>query len=130
MIEYRDTKEVDLDQLAELLRSGGWRNDVRARVEQQVAGSRWVVSAWDGPRLVGFARAISDGVSNAYVSAVVVLPEYRRQGVGREMLARLVAGKNGISFVLHTRPEVLAFYEKCGFSAAPDMMWRPRPIAR
>src|SRR5256885_9990884 len=125
-LEYRETQEVDLDQLAALLRSGGWRDDVRARVAQQVAGSRYVVSAWDGPRLVGFARAISDGVSNAYVSTVAVLPGYQGRGIGREMIARLLAGKDGISFVLHARPEVQTFYEKCGFSAAANMMSRPR----
>jgi ribosomal protein S18 acetylase RimI-like enzyme len=132
MIDYRETHEVDLDQLLALMRTGGFRGDDRARLVQQVAGARYVVSAWDGPRLVGFARAISDGVSNAYVSTVAVLPGYQGRGIGRELIARLLAGKDGISFVLRARPEVQAFYEKCGFSAAPDMMWRPRstPSAR
>jgi len=124
-IEYRETHEIDLDQLAELLRSAGWneRADDRSLLERQVSGARYVISAWDGPRLVGFVRAISDGATNAYVSTVVVLPGYQGRGVGREMMTRLLAGKDGIRFVLHAaRPEVKGFYEKLGFSEAPDMM--------
>jgi ribosomal protein S18 acetylase RimI-like enzyme len=129
MIAYRESHEIDLDQLAALMRSAGWtqRADDRARLAQQVTGSRYVVSAWDGERLVGFARALSDGATNAYVSTVVVLPEYQRKGIGREIMTRLLAGNDGIRFVLHAaRPEVKGFYEKLGFSDATDMMWRGR----
>jgi len=127
IVEYRETHEVDFEQLAALMRTAGWnRGDDRARLAQQVAGARYVVSAWEGSRLVGFARAISDGATNAYVSTVAVLPQYRGRGIGREMMARLLAGKDGIQFVLHARPEVQAFYEKCGFSQATDMMSRKR----
>jgi len=126
MIEYRETREVDLDQLQALLRAAGFGSDDRARLVQQIAGARYVVSAWEGSRLVGFARAISDGVSNAYVSTVAVLPGYQRRGIGREMIARLLAGKDGISFVLRARADVKAFYAKLGFSEAPEMMWRKR----
>src|SRR3982751_5191813 len=134
MIRYSEAHDVDLEQLAGLFVSAGWNERARDRTKLAalVANSRFVVSAWDGPRLVGFARAISDGVSNAYVSTVAVLPEYRGRGIGREMIARLLAGKDGVQFVLHARPEVQPFYEKCGFSAAKDMMSRPRasPSAR
>ena len=127
MITYRESHDVDLEQLAALLRSGGWdRGEDRARLAQQVAGARYVVSAWDGARLVGFARAISDGATNAYVSTVAVLPGYRGRGIGRALIARLLEDKDGIQFVLHARPEVKEFYARCGFSEAEDMMRRPR----
>ena len=130
MIAYRETHEMDLDQLAALMRGAGWnRGDDRARLAQQVAGARYVVSAWDGARLVGFARAISDGATNAYISTVAVLPDYQGRGVGREMIARLLAGKDGIQFVLHAGGrDVKGFYVKCGFTEATDMMWRRRKL--
>ena len=127
MIGYRETQDVDLEQLAELLRGAGFDvSEDRARLAQQVAGARYVVSAWDGTRLVGFARAISDGVRNAYVSSVAVLPGYRGRGIGRELVTRLLQDKEGILFVLHARPEVKEFYARFGFSEAVDMMRRPR----
>jgi GNAT superfamily N-acetyltransferase len=130
MIEYREDHDVDLDQLAALLVAVGWddRAYPRAALGALVAHSYFVVSAWERARLVGFARAISDGVRNAYVSTVAVLPAWRGRGVGRELVRRLVEGegKAGIRWVLHARGELHDFYRANGFEPAPDMLWRAR----
>jgi len=130
MIDYRDTHDVDLDQLAALFVTAGWNDRAypREKLAALVAGSRFVVSAWDGPRLVGFARAISDGVSNAYVTTVAVLPDWHGRGIGREIVRRLVEGegKSSIRWVLHAREELHGFYGLNGFEPAPDILWRDR----
>lgn len=86
----------------------------------------FVVSAWEGDSLIGFARAISDGATNGYISTVAVLPQYQGKGIGRELIRRLISGRDGIMFVLHARPEVAPFYLKCGFQPAGDMLRIPR----
>lgn len=127
-IVYRETHDIDLEQLAHLFTCAdmGDRAVDRGRLAQQVSGSMFVVSAWDGGRLAGFARAISDGVTNAYISTVAVLPQYRRQGIGREMMRRLLNGRDGITFALHSRPEAKQFYVECGFLETADMFRRLR----
>jgi ribosomal protein S18 acetylase RimI-like enzyme len=132
-ITYRDGHAVDLEQLTALFRSAGWERRIedRARLAQLVDGSMFVVTAWASQpngieQLVGFARAISDGVFNAYISTVAVLPSFRRQGIGRELVRRLLDGRNGIRFVLHAEPHVQPFWFKLGFELAPDML-RFRP---
>jgi ribosomal protein S18 acetylase RimI-like enzyme len=128
-IVYDTTHErVDLDQLAALMRAVGWEDRASdlARVKAAVDGSRWIVSAWDGSRLVGFCRAFTDGAFTAYVSWVAVLPEYQRRGVGRELVSRLMEGRERIAFVLHARAAVHPFYNKLGYDDAPDMLRRPR----
>jgi ribosomal protein S18 acetylase RimI-like enzyme len=122
MIAYRQDKDVDLDALATLRASCDFADKPRAFLAQQIEGARWIVHAHEGARLVGFARAISDGVSNAYVSSVMVDPGCRRRGVGRGMIERLVAGRAGIKFVLHTRMGAAAFYAAVGFVPAEDML--------
>src|SRR5580698_7102161 len=116
-ITYRHGHDVDLDQLAGLLSGAGMQDRVRdrARLRQQVAGAMFVVSAWDGDKLAGFARAISDGATNAYISTVAVLPTYQGQGIGRELIHRLISGRKGLLFVLHAQAGVTEFYLKCGF---------------
>jgi ribosomal protein S18 acetylase RimI-like enzyme len=130
MIEYRDIHDVDLDQLEALFVTAGWNDRAypREKLAALVANSRFVSSAWDGARLVGFARAISDGVSNAYVTTVAVLPEWRGRGIGREVVRRLVEGegKGRIRWVLHAREELHGFYALNGFEPAPDILWRDR----
>jgi len=87
----------------------------------------FVVSAWKGGvPLVGFARAISDGATNAYISTVAVLPACQGQGAGASSCADLTSGRQGIQFVLHARPAVKEFYLKCGFEHAEDMLRIPR----
>ena len=128
-IEYRDqTHTLDLHQLARLFDAVGWQHRTRdpERLAQMVRGSMYGVSAHDGEELVGYARAISDGAFNAYVSTVAVLPEYQRQGIGREMIRRLLDGRDRVQFVLHARAEVHPFYAACGFQPAPDMLRRDR----
>jgi ribosomal protein S18 acetylase RimI-like enzyme len=124
-VHYTDDKNIDLEQLARLTASAGW-NRTREVLAQQVEGARFVVSAWQDGRLVGFARAISDGVTNAYVSTVVVDEAFRGRGIGRDLISRLVAGRDGIRWVLHARPEVAGFYAKLGFEGASDMLRRDR----
>jgi ribosomal protein S18 acetylase RimI-like enzyme len=126
MIAYRDSRDVDLQALAQLRAVCDFAPKDDGYLTQQVNGARWIVHAYDGPRLIGFCRAISDGVSNAYISSVMVAPEYRRRGIGREMLTRLIAGNDTMKFVLHTRTEAAAFYRAVGFEPATDMMIRDR----
>ena len=126
-LDYRLGHDVDLDQLERLRASAGWSDRGREVLEQQVRGAHWVVSAWHGTRMVGFARALSDGVTNAYVSTVVVDAEHRGRGIGSEMVRRLMAtGGDGIRWVLHARREAKPFYARLGFEPAPDMLWRDR----
>ena len=47
------------------------------------------VGAWHGQELIGFARAVTDGILRAYVEDVIVAPGWRGRGVGRALLAGL-----------------------------------------
>ncbi len=129
-IHYRDDHEVDLDQLTVLFNSVGWerRTADRDRLAQLVHGSLYVVSAWEGDRLVGFARAISDGAFNAYISTVAVLPEYQKRGIGRELIRRLLDGRDHLQFVLHANDNAYPFYLHLdlGFKPFENVLVRPR----
>jgi ribosomal protein S18 acetylase RimI-like enzyme len=130
MITYTDSHDIDLDQLSVLFNSVGWerRTADRSRLAQLVRGSMWVVSAWDGEKLVGFARAVSDGATNAYISTVAVLPEDQGQGLGREIMRRLIDEHDGIQFVLHANDNAYPFYLhlNLGFEPINNMLRRPR----
>lgn len=126
MIDVRDNHDVDLAALQRLRARCEFADKPLEFLRQQVDGARWVAHAYDSDRLVGFARAISDGVSSAYISSVMVDPGYRRRGIGRRLIERLVDGRDAIKFVLHTRRDAAAFYAAIGFADAHDMMVRDR----
>jgi GNAT superfamily N-acetyltransferase len=102
-----------------------WRSqtDVRAQVE----GAWRVVGCYDHHRMVGFARALSDGVALAYLADVFVLNEHRGQGIGRALVREMIEQGPGRDFrwMLHTA-DAHGLYREFGFSA-PDSMFMERP---
>lgn len=122
----RDDHDLDLAAFAQLRERCGFDARPRELLAQMLAGSRWIAHAHADGRLVGVARAISDGVATAYLSTVMVDPDYRRRGIGRALVEHLVRGREAIKFVLHTRRDAAAFYAALGFSPASDMMVRER----
>ncbi|QYK53733.1 MAG: GNAT family N-acetyltransferase [Fimbriimonadaceae bacterium] len=87
--------------------------------------SSHVVLAKDGDRIIGFITAVSDNVLCAYVPLLEVLPDYRRQGVGKE-LVRLMLLKLGDLYMIDVTcdSELRPFYLSMGMSAMTAMCKR------
>jgi GNAT superfamily N-acetyltransferase len=85
-------------------------------VERLICEAQRVVGVYDGDRQVGFARAFTDGVALVYLADVYVLPEYRGQGLGVQVVREMV--ENGpyanLRWILHTR-DAHGLYRKLGF---------------
>jgi ribosomal protein S18 acetylase RimI-like enzyme len=121
--------EVPPDALIELGAAGGMggmRRLTPERLVQALRGSVRTVSAWDGGRLVGFARLVGDGVSVAYVSFVVVHPDWQERGLGRRVMTALFADREEDKFILEARPGAEPFYERLGFETITWAMVRRR----
>ena len=84
-------------------------------LERSFRASASVVFARDGTRIVGKARALSDGVCNAYIVDVWTHSDHRRRGIGRAMLERLVAPFAGQHVYTFT-DDAAVFYAACGFT--------------
>jgi GNAT superfamily N-acetyltransferase len=104
-----------------------WRT--RDDVERQVRGAWRVVGAYraDTGEQVGFARAVSDGVSDAYLADVFVLPEHRGHGLGKRIVETMVELGPGARFrwTLATR-DAHGLYARFGF-LPPDERTLVRP---
>lgn len=106
-----------------------WRE--RDDLVRQVRGAWRVVGAYEVSTgaMVGFARAISDGVSLAYLGDVFVLPQHRGRGLGRRLVAAMIDEGPGaqLRWLLHTR-DAHGLYARFGFAPADDtVLERPRP---
>ena len=93
-----------------------------------LAGSQAVVSAWQGPRLVGFGRATSDGVFRAVLWDVVVAGEHQGRGLGRGIVEALLQEPplQGVERIYLMTTNCSGFYEQLGFMAADSqrlLLW-------
>jgi len=90
------------------------------------------VAAWDGPTLIGLARAVTDGPLRAYVEDVAVHPAYRHHGLGTRLLTRLLDELAPVETVsLFCDPALAPFYRPHGFQPTTQLvMHRPRPPVR
>jgi GNAT superfamily N-acetyltransferase len=74
----------------ELYEHVSWSRPANEEELREVLEAGPAVGAWDGERLVGFVRTLSDGHLAAYVEDVMVHQDYRRSGVGERIMSRLL----------------------------------------
>jgi ribosomal protein S18 acetylase RimI-like enzyme len=80
------------------------------------SNSRFRFFAYDGRGLIGAGRAVSDGADISYICDVAVHPDYQGQGIGKDIVARLVELSRGHKkIILYSAPGKEPFYRKIGF---------------
>ncbi|MFH1865393.1 MAG: GNAT family N-acetyltransferase [Candidatus Eisenbacteria bacterium] len=127
MIRYTDSTEG----IAEEQLSGffvGWPDPPSPATQMKILeGSHTVMLAIDDEesRVVGFVTAVSDGVLAAYIPLLEVLPEYRRHGIGSELVRRAMEKLDGLYMVdLVCDPQMESFYSRFGMKPAHAMAIR------
>jgi predicted N-acetyltransferase YhbS len=135
MIRYTD----DVASVREDMLHGffvGWpRRPSSAQHLAVLRGSYRSVVAIKDDRVVGFVNMISDGVLTAFIPWLEVLPEYQGQGVGRELMRRILDGTDRFYSVdLVCDAALVPYYERLGMSRASSALLRhpaaldsPRP---
>ena len=106
----------------------GWDRLATEEDLAEVLAAGPAVGAWDGDRLAGFARALSDGHLAAYVEDVMVHQAYRRRGVGERIVALLLEEIGAVAKVnLFCEPPVARFYEANGFRRTSYVLMQRSP---
>lgn len=128
-----DRARIDIDEVHRFLSTEAYWARGRAREVQErlVREATRVVGLYRGERQIGFCRAVSDGVSFAYLADVYVLPEFRGRGLGVELVREMV--ENGPfadrSWILHTE-DAHELYAKFRFGPpGRKLLERPRASA-
>jgi GNAT superfamily N-acetyltransferase len=126
MISYRSGNDLDLDAVIDVYRDStlGDRRPVDDRdvMGRMLAGANLVVSAWDGERLVGIARGLSDFTFCTYLSDLAVRRSHQRQGIGRELVRRTQKEGKSATIFLFAAPAAEPYYPHIGFSQGSGWM--------
>lgn len=107
---------VDFNEVRNILIKafGGRKIDDKDKVEKAFKNSSHVIYVYNDSRLVGFARAISD-IEWAIIYNVAVDPDYQSNGLGKEILNRLVKSLGNRHIFTYTHPRTISYYEHLGF---------------
>ena len=114
-----DRAKLDLDVIHKFLTRSYWAAGIpRATVARSIENSL-CFGVYDSSNQVGFARVISDFTTYAYVADVFILEPYRERGLGKELMASIMAHPQlqGLRrWSLATR-DAHGLYEQFGFTA-------------
>jgi predicted N-acetyltransferase YhbS len=130
MTEYRPISPEDYEPVRQFLAEQGWQHRVQdeERFVRLMERATHTIVAVEDSRIVGFGRALCDGVSNGYISMLAVVEDKRGQGIGREIVRRLMEAEEdaGVTWVLRAGRQSSGFWKKLGFVSSDVAMERTR----
>lgn len=115
--------DLDWNELSALYHAAPLGNKNRADLKTAFTNSRFRCLVYDAGKLIGVGRALADGVDCSYICDVALLPSHQGNGIGKQIVARLVnlsAGHKKI--ILYAVPGKEAFYKKLGFKRMTTAM--------
>lgn len=127
-IEFRSITSDDYKAVRQFLSEMGWSARVgdAERFRKMIENTNRTVVAWEGSRVVGFARGLCDEVSNGYISMVAVAADHRGQGIGRRLVDSLMKDDPNVTWLLRAREGSEEFWMKVGFRVSDVAMERTR----
>lgn len=127
-INYKFDVIPSCDAVMELYADAGLKRPMDGdRITRMYSHSNLVVTAWDGDRLVGVSRALTDFCYCCYLSDLAVRMKYQHHGIGRELI-RLTKEKIGDEsmLLLLSASSAMEYYPKVGLAKVENGFFIPR----
>jgi predicted N-acetyltransferase YhbS len=127
-MEFRNITPADYEKVRRFLSENGWEKRVAdtEKFHLMMENADRTIVAFNGDRVVGFARALCDNVSNGYIGTVAVAQDFRKMGVGRKLVEGLIGDNPEITWILRAGRGSHRFWDKMGFKVSEIAMERTR----
>lgn len=128
-LNVRDLHPGEIESVRLFLQLHGWGHRVGSpeHFAQLIHNSQRTAVALKDAQIIGFARGITDGLSNGYLSMVVVDEQHQRGGVGRALVEHVMGNNPNITWVLRAgRKGAEAFFSRLNFHVSEITMERLR----
>lgn len=124
MIDYRDNASITAEQAIDLYKRStlGERRPVHnvQTFEAMLKNANLTITAWDGEKLVGISRSLTDFAYVAYLADLAVDQEYQRTGIGKQLIEETKVRLGAeCMIVLLAAPKANEYYEHIGFEHNP-----------
>jgi ribosomal protein S18 acetylase RimI-like enzyme len=111
----QDCIGVDWSAVSETLKIVGMAYHEPEAHRKAFEASYTTVFMYHNGQLIGFGRAISDGVYQAAIYDCAVIPEFQGKGLGAKLIKKLLAQLADCNVILYASPGKEGFYQKHGF---------------
>jgi predicted N-acetyltransferase YhbS len=124
MIEYRDNATITAEEAIDLYSRStlGERRPIHniQTFEAMLKNANLTITAWDGEKLVGISRSLTDFAYVAYLADLAVDQQYQRSGIGKQLIEETKARLGSeCMIVLLAAPKANEYYEHIGFEHNP-----------
>ena len=119
-IDYKINTPVSVDQFIDLLRDStlGERRPVDDRdcMEGMINNGNLLVTAWDGEKLIGVSRSVTDFHYACYLSDLAVAKQYQKTGIGKKLIVKTQEQLGPkCKLILLAAPAANSYYKHIGF---------------
>lgn len=122
-IDYRLNGRVSAEEVADVFERSGINRPTKdvGRIQKMLDSANLIVTAWDGEKVVGIARSLTDFCYCCYLSDLAVDRAYQQSGIGRELVNRTQQQlSEQVSLILLSAPGAMSYYPKIGFDKAEN----------
>jgi predicted N-acetyltransferase YhbS len=124
MIHYQIENELGVEEFRELLIQStlGERRPIDdiERLSKMLEHGNLIITARDGDKLVGVARALTDFVYCTYLSDLAVDEAYQHQGIGKALIRLTKENAPQATLILLSAPKALEYYPRIGMTQFGD----------
>ncbi|WP_421385472.1 GNAT family N-acetyltransferase [Bacillus salacetis] len=122
-------KQIQASDVEGLYKNAGWWPERNIMDIEKMLNGQIAVGVWNGNELIGFSRAVTDGRFRAYIEDVVIHSDWRNQGIGNQMVVKLLDELTHIDIIsLFCEEEHIPFYERNGFKKSRSQFVMHRKI--
>lgn len=125
VISLNRSKNINRERLEKLYSDVQWfayTKDMSV-LQQAIAQSFYVLSAWDADELVGLIRVVGDGLTIIYIQDLLVLNAYQNRGIATQLMQQVLKKYSNVRqkvLLTEEAPDVRHFYEKNGFQSCDN----------
>lgn len=125
MIFYKEGKALLTDQVFDLYKSMKWtegknKEQHSALIQKVYENSDIVFSAWDGNKLVGVARVITDQLAHGLIYGLAVNPDYNTEEIAKELISKCMARYPDIEWSVEAEDWEEAIFIGLGFEKSKN----------
>ncbi|WP_216392282.1 GNAT family N-acetyltransferase [Blautia sp. MSJ-19] len=124
-IEFKST--ISTKEFCQLRESVGFQKLTVEQAETVLFNTSLLVNAVNDGRSVGIVRVLTDFVTDAYITDMIVSPDFQGKGLGKQLVNKALeclkdhsVEEVKLACSLYANPGKEAFYAKFGFQELPN----------